>query len=339
MRKRRILVLMHEDLVPPDDPAGLGQDELARIKTEYDVCAGLAALGHEVQKLGVVDELRPLGVAIKRWQPHLVFNLLEEFLGEAFYDHAVVGYLELLRQPYTGCNPRGLMLSRDKALSKKVLHYHRIRVPAFRVVPMGRRMRLPRGLDFPVIVKSLIEEASLGIARASVVDSEAKLAERVRFVHEQLHTDAIVEQFIAGRELYVGVLGNRRLTTLPVWELHLDKLPANAPRIATRRVKWDERYQDKYEIDQGPAEGLPPGVERRLQETSKRIYRLLGLSGYARIDFRMDAAGRAYFLEANPNPEIAEDGEFAAAAAAAGFDYGGLLGKVVTLGMSWAERH
>jgi len=149
-----------------------------------------------------------------------------------------VSYLELLQVPYTGCNPRGLFLARDKALSKKLLHYHRIRVPDFAVMKRGRRIQRPKRLDFPLIVKSLTQEASIGIAQASVVEDDAKLVERVQFVHESIGTDAIVEQFIAGRELYCGVIGNERLRVLPVWELTFDNLPEGRHAIATERVKW-----------------------------------------------------------------------------------------------------
>lgn len=339
MKKQRILVLMHEDLVPPDDLKGLSGKEIEPFKTEYDVVAGLRALGHDVRKLGVWDELRPLRVALQEWTPDIVFNLLEEFQGRTVYDHNVVSFLELMRMPYTGCNPRGLVLARDKALSKKILHYHRIRVPKFAVVPIASRFKRPRRLDFPLIVKSLVEEASTGISLASVVTSDDKLAERVRFIHEKVQTDAIIEQYIDGRELYVGVMGNHRLTVLPVWELHMDGLPEDAPRIATRRIKHDAEFQEKHAITDGPAKDLPAKAAGRIVVVSKRIYRVLGLSGYARIDFRLGADGLPYFLEANPNPQIAVGEEFAGAARAAGLAYEAMLAKIVSLGLARAARH
>jgi D-alanine-D-alanine ligase len=334
---RRVLVLMHEDLVPPDDVEQLSPEQVEPLKTEYHVVTGLGRLGHEVRKLGVSNELLPLRDALAEWQPHIVFNLLEEFHGEPMYDQNVVGFLELMRVPYTGCNPRGLVLARDKALSKKILLYHRIRTPRFAVARRGSPFKRPRPLEFPLIVKSLIFEASAGIARASVVHSDDKLAERVRFIHENLHTHAIVEQYVDGRELYVGVMGNRRLTVLPIWELHLDKLPADAPRIATSRVKHDAKFQEKHAITDGPALGLTPEQVRHVEQLSKRIYRVLELTGYARLDFRMDAEGQLFFLEANPNPQIAADEEFAAAVGAAGMTYDQMLERIVGLGLAWAE--
>ena len=337
MKRHRILVLMHPEMVPPDTLRGFTQDEINLWKTEYDVVTTLKDLGHEVVPVGVQDELLPVGQAVRDLKPHVVFNLLEEFHGKATYDQHVVSYLELLRMPYTGCNPRGLVLARGKALSKKLLAYHRIRVPAFAVYPIGRKVRRSTRLAFPLIVKSLIEHASLGIARASVVDSDDKLAERVAFVHEHIGTDAIAEQYIEGRELYVGVLGNERLQVLPTWELTFEGIPDDAPRIATAKVKHDPAYQARRGIFQGPAENIPAALEMHITRVCKRIYRILELSGYARIDFRLTEAGELYFLEANPNPEIAQSEEFASAADYAGIEYPELLQKIVNLGMR--RRH
>ena len=262
----------------------------------------------------------------------------DRFGGEAIFDAHVVGYLELQRTPYTGCNPRGLWLARDKALSKKVLTYHRIRVPHFRVFPRYRKIRRPKQPEFPLIVKSLIEEGSYGIAQASVVHNDKALEERVAFIHEKILTDAVVEQYISGRELYVSVLGNHRLHVLPTWEIFLDQLPDDASKIATRKVKWDLEYQEKYKVRIGRAKGLSDEMERRIARLSRRICRRLGTDGCVRIDFRLDDSGRLYFLEANPNPDIAEEEEFASAAKAAGIDYLGLLQKIVNLGIRRAER-
>lgn len=336
MKPLRVLALMHENLVPPDAP---GDADLLAVpwKTEFDVVSTLRELGHEVRALGVRSDLRVIREAIEEWQPHIAFNLLEEFDGVAIYDQNVVAYLELLRVPYTGCNPRGLMLSRDKALSKKILAYHRIPCPDFAVFPIGRTVRRPSRLSFPLIVKSLTEDASLGISQASVVESDDRLRERVAFVHESLGTSAIVERYVEGRELYVAVVGNRRLRVFPVWELTMDGLPEEARPIATQRLKWSREYQKKHGIQWGEARGLPDPVTRRVQALATRIYRTLGLSGYARIDFRLDAAQGTYVLEANPNPEIAAGEELAASAEKAGLSYKALLQQILSLGLRW--RH
>jgi len=335
MRKRRVLVLVHEDLVPPEDLEGHDEKEIREWKTEFDVCATLRDLGHEVRPLGLSSDLGLIRAALEEFRPHICFNLLEEFHGIALYDQHVVSYLELLRQPYTGCNPRGLTLAHDKALSKKLLAYHRIPAPRFKVFPMGRKVRMPARLEYPLIVKSLTEDASLGIAQASVVHSDEKLAERVRFIHEKIGTDAMADEYIEGRELYVGVIGNERLQTYPIWELRFTKLPEGAEPIATEKVKWDERYQKQLGIETGPVEDLDAGVAAGIIKLCKRAYRTLGLSGYARIDLRLRPDGRAFIIEANPNPQLAYDEEFADSAAHAGVDYEHLLQKILNLGLSY----
>jgi D-alanine-D-alanine ligase len=229
-----------------------------------------------------------------------------------------------------------MILARGKALAKKLVAFHRIKTPGFVVIPRGRKVRRPPRLAYPLIVKSLSEHASVGIAQASVVDSDEKLADRVAFMHERVKTDALVEQYIEGRELYVGVLGNERLTVLPVWELTFGTMPENATPIATAKVKHDPEYQEKWGIREGVAEDLPPAVTAGVDPIAKRIYRTLELDGYARLDFRLSAAGELYFLEANPNPEIAQGEEFAHAAAHAGVSYPELLHRIIRLGLQRA---
>ncbi|MHC4940887.1 MAG: D-alanine--D-alanine ligase family protein [Planctomycetota bacterium] len=338
MKKRRVLVLVHEDLVPPDDLTGHDEKSIREWKTEYDVVSTLRNMGHEAQPLGVSSDLGVIRTTIDEFKPHVCFNLLEEFHGIALYDQHVVSYLELLRQPYTGCNPRGLTLAHDKALSKKVLAYHRIPAPRFKVFPEGRKVRKPARLGYPLIVKSLTEDASLGISQASVVNSDEKLAERVKFIHEKIGTDAMADQYIEGRELYVGVLGNQRLQTLPIWELRFTNLPEGSEPIATEKVKWDEKYQKQLGIKTGPAKNLGDGMEEKILKLCKRAYRALGLSGYARMDLRLREDGRAFVIEANPNPQLAFDEEFAESAAHVGLKYEDLLHKILNLGLSYRAR-
>jgi D-alanine-D-alanine ligase len=332
MKKLRVLVLMHEDLIPPDSIEGLSDKEIAPYKAEFDVVAGLEALGHDVRPQGMLDNLGVVRGPILDWKPHVAFNLLEEFHGVAVYDHHVVSYLELMQQPYTGCNPRGLMIAHDKALSKKILSYHRIATPRFTVFPMGKRPKRPRRLSFPLLVKSAIEDASLGISQASIVTNQEKLFDRVEFVHQQVRSDAMVEEYIEGRELYVGVIGNQRLETFPVWEMLFTKMPDGMPKIATAKVKFDEDYQKKYGIRTAAAEDLPPRVEERIVKLCKRAYRLLSLSGYARMDLRLARNGRIYLLEANPNPNLEYGEDFAESAETAGISYETLLQRILNLG-------
>ncbi len=291
----------------------------------------LRKAGHEVKALGVGDSLTELRAEISDWKPQIVFNLLEEFDGIVTYDQHVVAFLELHRQPYTGCNPRGLMLSRDKVLCKQLLAYHRVPTPQFAVFTRGRRFVLPKRLRFPMFVKSATEDASLGIAQASVVEDAARLKERVQFIHEQTNSDALVEEYIEGRELYIAVMGNQRLTTFPAWEM----IFGSAPTIATRKVKWDKRYQQKNGITTLAAQDLPPNVVEQLERQAKRIYKALHLTGYARMDFRLRADGSLFVLEANANPNLSAAEDFAESARAAGISYEDLLARILSLGLGY----
>jgi D-alanine-D-alanine ligase len=334
--KRRILALVHEHLVPPEDTTGIDVLE-AEWKMEYDVIETLREMGHEVRVLGVHDDLAGIRPAAGFFEPHIVFNLMEAFAGVTTFDQNVVSYLELLRLRYTGCNPRGLIFARDKALSKKLLAYHRIPVPDFSVVRYGHKPTLPKKMHFPLIVKSLFFEASAGISQASVVEDEDQFARRVQFIHESLGTAAIIEQFIDGRELYVGVLGNERLEVLPVWEMSFAQMPENRWRIATERVKWNTQYQKKNGIMTNAAK-LDAAAVDHIQRIAKRAYRALDLNGYARIDLRMDEEGRAYVLEANPNPNMAYGEDFAESAETAGVSYETLLERIIALGLRWVPE-
>lgn len=337
VKRLRVLVILDRELMPPDSLKGHSEEEIFRWKTEYDVLSTLRAAGHEVRPLGLLDELKPIRDEIEGFKPHVVFNLLEQFHGEPAYDQNVASYLELLRVPYTGCNSRGLVLARGKDLSKQLLTYHRIPVPAFAVFRRGRKVRRPARLGFPLIVKSLTEDASFGIAQASIVHSDEKLSERVTYIHERIGTEAIAEQYIDGRELYVGVIGNERLRVLPVWELRFTDMVQGAAHIATERMKYDPKYQDRRGIEDGPAADLSPELRARIVRYAKRICRVLELDGYCRIDFRLGENGTPYFLEANPNPEIAKSEEFARAAKHDRISYRKLINRILALGLSRAR--
>jgi D-alanine-D-alanine ligase len=339
MKKLRVVVLMDEDLVPPDSLEGCSEEELLTWKTEYDVLVGLEELGHHVIPLGVSDDLGVIRKALIREKPHIAFNLLEEFQGVALFDQHVISYLELMKQRYTGCNPRGLMLAHDKALSKKILAYHRILTPKFIVFERGRAVKISRHqAAYPLLVKSATEEASLGISHESIVNDDRQLRDRVAYVHDQLKTDALVEQFIEGREFYVAVMGNRRLQTFPVWEMIFKKLPDDVPNIATARVKWDPLYQKQLGVTTQAARGLPASVEAAISKLCKRVYRVLCLSGYARMDLRMTADHRVYILEANPNPNLSFGEDFTESAEAVGVSYGEVLQRILNLGMSYKPQ-
>ncbi len=333
MRKLRILMLVHYTLVPPDDMKP-DDPRVEKMQTEYDVKNALIRLGHDVRVVGVYDDLVPIRKHIEEWRPHIVFNLLEDFAGNSAFDYYVVSYLEMLGTPYTGCNPRGLLLARDKALSKKLLTFHHINVPDFMVFPVGRKIGRLRRLPFPMIVKSLIEEGSVGIAQASYVENEDQLRERVALLQERTQGDVIAEQYINGRELYATVLGNTRLEVLPIRELVFDKIEEGMPRMATYKVKWDQEYRERWGIDYVFARPLPAGALERVTRICKRAYRILSLSGYARLDLRLTPEGEVFILEANPNPAIASNDESAFSAEKAGMNYEQLIQRILNLGLT-----
>lgn len=336
MRKLRVLVLMHDVLVPPPDAETLPAAETWTYQMELDVTRTLRELGHDVRVLGVGDDLRPIRDAVAEWKPHVAFNILSDFHDVVTYEAHVVSFLELLKQPYTGCNPRGIVLAGDKALSKQILAWHRIPCPAFAVFPRrSRKAKLPRRMTFPVIVKGAVNHGSAGIAQASVVHNDHDLAERVEFLQRTLQTDVVVEQFLEGREFTISVLGNERLEAFPIWELWFDKLPEGHEAIATSRVKWDERYQKRVGLRTGRARDLGKDLEEQIVRIAKRTYRALHLSGYARIDLRMDQAGRVYVIEANVNNDLTPGEDFPESAKFAGVDYAQLVQRILTVGTGY----
>ena len=194
---------------------------------------------------------------------------------------------------------------------------------------------IPKRLRFPLFVKSLVEEGSYGIAQASIVPTEEKLFERVDFLHNRLDTPVIAEEYIEGREFYLALIGNARVDALTVLELVFENLPEDVPRIATRKVKWDWQYQKQYGIDVKPAKDISALERDTLRKLGRRIYRLLDMNGYARIDVRVTAGGEIYALEANANPDISFGGEMCIAAEAAGVRYPVLLERILRLGLSY----
>lgn len=335
MKRLRVLVLLHEDLIPPEQ-TNAEELKAAAWRTEYDILNTLKKIGHDVQAVGIGSDLGVIRRAIEDFKPHVAFNLLEEFDGRAVYDQNVVSFLELLRVPYTGCNPRGLMIARDKALCKKILTFHRIHTPDFVVYPIGRKIKLPKRMNFPLIVKSLIEEASLGISQASIVYNHNQLEERVRFIHDKIGTDALAEEFVDGREIYASIMGNSRLQVFKLWELFFKNMPENQMKIATAKVKWDVEYQKKCGISSGAAKDIAEEQLKKIVALSKRIYSVLNLNGYARIDYRLRNDGEIFVIEVNPNPQIAFGEDFADSAKASGISYNDLLQKILNLGIAWA---
>jgi D-alanine-D-alanine ligase len=340
VKKLRVVLLVHPDLIPPDKLEE-GDPRLEQCRTEYDVRNALVKLGHEVRVLGVYDELTELRQLVREWQPHIAYNLLEEFAGQGTLDYYIVSYLDMHNIPYTGCNPRGLLLARDKALSKKILAYHRIKVPKFMVFRHGKTIRKNRAskLPYPVIIKTLTEQGSMGIAQASFVNNVDELEDRVIKLQEMTEDDVIAEQYIDGRELYVTVIGNTRLQVLPIRELVFGKIDEESPKMATYKVKWDEKYRERWQIDYDFASNLPDGMEQYIIRLCKRVYRLLDLNGYARLDLRLTPDNKVYVLEANPNAAIADNEDVAFSAEKAGLSYEELIQRLLNLGLSYHNKN
>jgi D-alanine-D-alanine ligase len=301
--------------------------------TEANVLEALQSLGWTVEHQALFDNPDLLRDKINRFQPDIVFNLADQFRNNRGFDQNIVSLLELIGVPFTGCGSTGLLLSKHKGISKKILGYHRIRVPAFTVIPRGRRILRPRRLQFPILVKPLKEQGSLGIAQASFVEDDEQFRERVAFVHEKYDHDAIAEEYIEGRELYLSILGNVRLQVFPIRELIFQEVAPEDPRIATYNAKWDEEYRKRWGIRNQFAEQLDPALIRRIEKLGRRIYRLLGIDGYARLDLRLTPNQEIVFIEANPNPALAREEDFALSAQAASLEYPQLLRRIVQLGL------
>ena len=302
-------------------------------KTEANVMAALGALGYTAEHLAIFDDLDLVRQKLESFAPDILFNLVEQFKNNPGFDQNIVSLLEMQGVPFTGCGATGLVLCKHKGISKKILSYHRIHVPNFIVISRGQRIARPKQLKFPILVKPVKEEASYGISQASFVETDEEFRERVAFIHEKHDADVIAEEYIAGRELYVGLMGNLRLSVFPIRELIFREVPPDEPKIATYRAKWDEEYRKRWGLKNRFAQGLDPALVAHIEQTCKRIYRLLTIDGYARIDLRLTAANEVYFIEANPNPHLAEDEDFALSAGKAGLPYPQLIDRIIRHGM------
>jgi D-alanine-D-alanine ligase len=302
-------------------------------KTEANVMAALGALGYAAEHLAIFDDLDLVRQKLETFAPNVLFNLVEQFKNNPGFDQNIVSLLEMQGVPFTGCGATGLTLCKHKGISKKILSYHRIHVPNFVVISRGQRIARPKQLKFPILVKPVKEEASYGISQASFVETDEQFRERVAFIHEKHDADVIAEEYIAGRELYVSLMGNLRLSVFPIRELIFREVPPDEPKIATYRAKWDEEYRKRWGLQNRFAEGLDPALVAHIEQTCKRIYRLLTIDGYARIDLRLTAANEVYFIEANPNPHLAEDEDFALSAGKAGLPYPQLIDRIIRHGM------
>jgi len=333
--KKKLKVLV---LFDGASPTTLDQDFTKELKTkdwktEADVMAALGKVGHTAEHLAIYDDVDLVRQKMETFQPNILFNLVEQFRNNPGFDQNIASFLEMQGLPFTGCGSTGLTLCKHKGISKKILHYHRIHVPNFVVIPRGQRFARPKQLNFPILVKPVKEEASYGISQASFIQNEEQFRERVTFIHEKHNSDVIAEEYIEGRELYVSLIGNVRLTVFPIRELVFREVPPNEPKIATYNAKWDEEYRKRWGLENQFADDLDPALVTDIEESCKEIYRLLTIDSYARIDLRLTSENKLYFIEANPNPILADDEDFALSAAKAGLPYPELIDRIVRLGM------
>jgi D-alanine-D-alanine ligase len=330
LKKARVLVLFDTDGDPPASQDYKKQVE-STDEAEFDVARALLSKGHEVRVFGFRDNLDQLIGGLRAEPVDVVFNLSERFRDQSALDYTVAAVLEMLGLPYTGASSEGLMLARDKALTKKVFAYQGIRIPHFMVCRTKTPVQRPSDLRFPLIVKPLDEDASVGIAQASVVRDDDALKERVMFIHERFKTAAIVEEFIAGRELYIGVTGNDPPVALPPIEMVFGSDSTAESRIATFKAKWSVRYREGRGIENEIAKNLSPEVRQRLAEVALRAYEAAGLRDYGRIDVRLAHDDAIYIVEANPNPYLAEGEDLAWAAEEGGYLYPDFIEKIAEM--------
>ena len=338
MKKKLKVLVLFDGVQPTPIDADLSEEmKTEEWQTEANVMAALTELGHTAEHLAIFDDVDLVRQKIESFQPDVLFNLVEQFKNNPGFDQNIVSFFEMQGLPFTGCGSTGLTLCKHKGISKKILHYHGIHVPNFVVIPRGQRIGRPKQLKFPILVKPVKEEASYGISRASFVETDENFRNRIGFIHEKYKSDAIAEEYIEGRELYVSIMGNVKLTVFPIRELIFREVPPNEPRIATYKAKWDEKYRKRWGLEGRFAENLDPALVSEIEKTCKEIYRLLTIDGYARIDLRLSAENKPYFIEANPNPHLAFDEDFAESAAKAEIKYPQLIEKIIRLGMNTAR--
>lgn len=295
---------------------------------EYQVANALIENGHDVLLVGVNEDLRAMTATLSAYKPDVVVNAAEAYLGNAKLDYVIPALLEAEGFRYTGAPPLALLVTRNKAMSKKILAFHGVQVPLFKSYRPGER---PGDVElrFPLIVKPLQADASEGIAQASIVRDPGGLDERVQFVHKQFNQPAIAEEYVEGRELYATVIGNGdNIQILPLVEMVFDgERPED--RIATQSAKWDMAYRERKGIKNVFARRISKAAQERLEETCRAAYRALWLRDYARLDVRLAPDGEIWFIEANANPFISYGHDSAEAAHKAGLEYNAFIQRIV----------
>ena len=339
MSKLKIVVLYDRVLVDDDDEPASGDKSpvvrtLDRKEVEEEVAETLTKLGHE-PILYELDGTQKSLLGLAKAECDLVFNLSESFAEDDTADYKIAAFLELLGRKYTGAGTHGLMLAQDKAVAKKIFQFHGIHTPTFARCYRGR-LDFSHDLQFPVIVKPAREDGSIGIEFSAVVNSIRELMERMDWLHTHFDSPVLIEEYIEGREMYVGVLGNDKPEALPVIELDLSKLPEGTPRIAAAEVKWGKGTRAYRDTKSAIATDLPEDTVQQLQQTAIAAYQALELRDYGRVDMRLQADGRLHVIEVNPNPWLASRAEFSMAARKSGRTYTQIIEEIVELAVARA---
>ena len=337
MGKLKIVVIYDRVLVDDDEEAGVAEKSpvtrtLDKKEVEEEVAETLVKLGHEPVMHEIDGTMKSL-LALARIDCDLVFNLCESFADDDTADFKIAAFLELLKKKYTGSGTHGLMLAQDKAIAKKIFAFHGLHTPVFAKSFRGR-LDFSHDLQFPVIVKPAREDGSIGIEFSAVVSSIRELMERMDWLHQHFDSPVLIEEYIDGREMYCGILGNAKPEALPIVELDLSKLPEGTPRIAGAEVKWGKGTKAYRDTKSAIAEGLPDETVLALQQAAIAAYQALELRDYGRIDMRLQADGRVQIIEANPNPWLSSRAEFTMAARKSGRTYTELVGEIVELAMA-----
>jgi D-alanine-D-alanine ligase len=309
---------------------------------EYDpvvpqVARTLRRLGHRVSVLGVHGDVKRLIASLSRRKPDLVFNLMEMFGENVFGDIPVTGLLELLGLRYTGSGPGELYLSQDKGLTKKLLAFEDILYPRYAVFSRQAAFETGGNLRMPLFVKPLRSDSSIGIGGKSLVHDAVALMERVAVIHKELDDSALAEEYIDGREFYVGVLGNGQPKALPPVEVDFTGFPEGVPKVMDSKAKWDERSKE-YKGTKSVIANLPDELRARLQKVAVDAYRALRVRDYGRVDLRLTDTGDIYVLEVNASCYLEKSSEFAMAAVASGLDYPRLIERIVNLASERFDR-
>ena len=305
---------------------------LDKKEVEDEVGEALGKLGHQASLHCLDGSIKSLH-ALARLDTDLVFNLAESFAGNDTADYCIAAYLELLNKRFTGAGSHGLLYAQDKAVAKKILEFHGVHTPVFARSYRGR-LDFSHDLEFPVIVKPAREDGSIGIEFNAVVSSIRELMERIDWLHANFDSPVLIEEYVEGREMYVGVIGNENPVALPVVELDLSKLPEGTPRIAGAEVKWGKGTAAYRDTKSAIAENLSDETTAALQSTAVAVFQALELRDYARIDMRLRPDGRVAVIEANPNPWLASKAEFAIAARKTGRSYTQLIGEIAELALA-----